>query len=174
VPELRRAARIADLGSGAGFPGLPLAVALPAARVDLIESSRRKCEVIARLAAAAGASNARPVPERAESWAAGEGREAYDAVSARALAPLAVLLEYASPLLVEGGVLVAWRGRRDVEEERAGDAAAEKAAMKGVGARRVVPFEGAEHRHLHVYRKVGPTPQGLPRRPGIAAKRPLA
>ena len=141
--------------------------------MDLIESSARKCEVIARLAAAAGAANARPMSERAEAWAAGEGGEAYDAATARALAPLAVLLEYASPLLTEGGVLVAWKGRRDTREERAGAVAAEKTAMKGVEVRRVVPFEGAEHRHLHVYRKEGPTPPGLPRRPGMAAKRPF-
>ena len=174
VPELARAERIADVGSGAGFPGLPLAIALPGARVDLVEATRRKGEVIERLAAAARASNARAVPERAESWAAGEGREAYEAVTARALAPLAVLVEYASPLLGERGVLVAWKGRPDPAEERAGERAAEKAAMEAVGVHRVAPFEGAEHRRLHVYRKRGPTPAGLPRRPGVARKRPLA
>ncbi len=85
----RGAARIADIGAGAGFPGLALAVALPSARVDLVESTRRKCEVIERLAEAAGVANATAVPERAEDWARGAGQESYDVVTARALAPLA-------------------------------------------------------------------------------------
>src|SRR5690606_5065844 len=61
VEALRSARRLADVGAGAGFPGLPLAVALPDAEVDLIESARRKCAVIDRLAAAAGPENARAI-----------------------------------------------------------------------------------------------------------------
>jgi 16S rRNA (guanine527-N7)-methyltransferase len=173
VPELVQAGAIADVGAGAGFPGLALAVALPEARVDLLESNRRKAEVIERLARAAGAANARAVAERAESWAAGEGSAAYDAVTARAVAPLAVLVEYAAPLLRVGGVLVAWKGIRNEDEEEGGARAAEELGMKPAGVSRVVPFAGAEARHLHVYAKVGPTPLGFPRRPGRARKRPL-
>ena len=173
VGELRAAGRIADVGAGAGFPGLALAVALPSAQVDLVESARRKCEVIDRLARAAGIRNARAIPSRAEEWAASSGREAYDAVTVRAVDRLAVLLEYASPLLREGGVLVAWKGERDEVEERGAMAAAEKLAMRGIEVRRVVPFEGAERRHLYVYEKCGPTPAGVPRRPGMARKRPF-
>jgi 16S rRNA (guanine527-N7)-methyltransferase len=94
-------------------------------------------------------------------------------VTARAVAPLAVLLEYAAPLLCHGGVLVAWKGGRDELEERGGVLAAERLAMEPVSVSRVVPFAGAETRHLHVYSKVGPTPAGVPRRPGMARKRPL-
>jgi 16S rRNA (guanine527-N7)-methyltransferase len=172
VPELRSAAAIADVGSGAGFPGLPLAVALPA-RVDLVESTGRKAEVIRRLIDAAGASNARVVAERVEDLAGGEGREAYEAVTARAVGSLAVLVEYASPLLLPGGVLVAWKGSRDPEEEEAGGAAADRAGMAPKAVLRVEPYRGSRNRHLHVYLKTGPTPPGLPRRPGVAAKRPL-
>jgi 16S rRNA (guanine527-N7)-methyltransferase len=161
------------VGAGAGFPGLALAIALPQARIDLIESTRRKTEVIERLARVAGIGNARALAERAESWAAGEGAGAYEAVTARAVAPLAVLLEYAAPLLCDGGVLVAWKGARDELEERGGALAAERLAMEPVSVSRVVPFAGAETRHLHVYSKVGPTPAGVPRRPGMARKRPL-
>jgi 16S rRNA (guanine527-N7)-methyltransferase len=174
IEALARAGTVADIGAGAGFPGLPLAVALPDARVDLIESARRKCEVIGRLAAAAALESARIIPERAETWAAGEGREAYDAVTARALAPLAVLLEYAAPLLRPGGVLVAWKGARAEEEERAAAEAAKRLGMGLREVRRVTPFEGAEQRHLHVYEKAAPTPPAIPRRPGMATKRPLA
>jgi 16S rRNA (guanine527-N7)-methyltransferase len=178
VEGLRRARRVADVGSGAGFPGLALAVALPDAEVDLIESVGRKTAVAARLIQAADVTNARAVTARAEEWAGlapalGGGREAYDAVVVRALAPLAVLVEYAAPLLRVGGVLVAWKGARDAAAEAAGARAAERLRMAVRGVERVVPFEGAENRHLHVFEKVGATPEGFPRRAGMARKRPL-
>ena len=167
------ARRVADIGSGAGFPGLVLAVALPGARVDLVESGRRKADVIARLAAAAGVENARAVPSRAEELAAAEGREAYDAVTARAVASLAVLAEYAAPLLCDGGSLVAWKGARDEVEELAGRAAAAALGLEAEEPLRVEPFPAARDRHLHVFRKVAPTPPRFPRRAGMARKRPL-
>ena len=173
VRQLREAVRIADIGSGAGFPGLVLAVALPGARLDLVESSRRKCEVIERLAAAGELANVRAVAARAEEWAGGEGREAYNGVTARALASLPVLVEYAAPLLRVGGALVAWKGARDAAEEAAGLAAAGQLGMSSEGVRAVMPFAGARNRHLHVYSKRAETPPGFPRRPGMAAKRPL-
>lgn len=178
VEEVGSARRIADVGSGAGFPGLALAVALPSTQVDLIESTGRKTAVAARLAQAADVTNARPVTARVEEWAGlppglGGGREAYDVVTARAVAPLAVLAEYAAPLLRAGGVLVAWKGARDAAEEAAGAAAAARLEMTVRGVERVVPFQGAENRHLHVFEKAGPTPEGFPRRPGRARKRPL-
>jgi 16S rRNA (guanine527-N7)-methyltransferase len=170
---LRRAKRIADLGSGAGLPGLTLAAVLPDARVDLIESSSRKCRFIEGAIEAMGIGNARVVCERAESWAAGPGREDYDAVTARAVGPLAVLAELASPLLGEGGVLAAWKGGRDPGEEEAAARAAERLAMETVEIRAVEPYPGSRDRHIHLLRKNGPTPDGLPRRPGMAAKRPF-
>jgi 16S rRNA (guanine527-N7)-methyltransferase len=178
VAELRDADRIADLGAGAGFPGLVLAIALPAARVDLIESARRKVAVIDRLARAAQVPNARAVVARAEEWARtpmalGGGREGYAAVTARAVAGLPVLVEYAAPLLRLSGVLVAWKGARDPAEEGLGRVAADEVGLTLLDVLRVEPFEGARNRHLHVYRKVAPTPERFPRRPGMAAKRPL-
>ncbi len=112
-----RRERIADLGSGAGFPGLALAVALPAAEVSLVESQRRKCEFLERVCAAAEIENAHVVCSRAEEWREGVSR--YDVVTARALAPQPVVLEYAAPLLRMGGTLVDWRGRRDEAAEEA-------------------------------------------------------
>jgi 16S rRNA (guanine527-N7)-methyltransferase len=174
LAALAEADRIADIGAGAGFPGLPLAIALPGTRVDLIEAARRKSGLIERLIAAAGLANARAVPERAETWAASNGCHAYSAVTARAVGPLAEVVEYASPLLADGGLLVAWKGSRNPAEETAGDAAARRAGLAGAEVRKVSPFEGARDRHLHVFRKTGPTPPGVPRRPGMARKRPLA
>jgi 16S rRNA (guanine527-N7)-methyltransferase len=171
LPAVRGARFIADLGAGAGFPGLPLAVALPEATVALVESNARKCAFIRRAAAAAGLENVEVVARRAESWSAGLGR--CDVVTARALAPLGVLAEYAAPLLCEGGVLMAWKGRRDPDEERTAASAAAELGMALEEIRPVRPYEGAEHRHLHVLRKVAPTPDRFPRRPGMARKRPL-
>jgi 16S rRNA (guanine527-N7)-methyltransferase len=178
VDSLRAARRIADVGAGAGFPGLVLAIALPRARVDLIESAGRKTAVIGRLAQAASIENARAVTARAEEWARtpaalGGGGEAYDAVTARAVAALPVLAEYAAPMLRTGGVLVAWKGARDSAEEAAGARAAEALGLDVLDPRRVEPFPGVRERHLHVMRKVAPTPERFPRRVGVAAKRPL-
>jgi 16S rRNA (guanine527-N7)-methyltransferase len=174
VAALREATAIADIGAGAGFPGLPLAIALPDAQVDLLESVGRKCVTIKRLALAAGAANARACAVRAEDWARGDVRERYTGVTARAVAPLPVLCEYAAPLLAFGGVLVCWKGGRRHDEERAGEHAA---ALLGLSARaplRVEPFPGAHSRHLHAFEKVAPTPERFPRRAGVAAKRPLS
>ena len=173
--ELREARTIADVGSGAGFPGLALALALPGARVDLIESVGRKCEFMREAITAAGISNAQVVNARSEEHAAvgAPGREAYDAVTARAVARLGTLAELASPLLRQGGVLVAWKGRRDPGEEAELERATEAAGMELAGAIEVGERAGYEHRHLYVLRKARPTPENLPRRPGIAKKRPL-
>jgi 16S rRNA (guanine527-N7)-methyltransferase len=177
VPELSVAPRIADVGAGAGFPGLVLAAALPEARIDLIESLGRKCEFMHRALATSGIANAQVVCERAETWAGGGepdgGREAYDAVTARAVGRLATLAELASPLLRSGGLLVAWKGRRDPAEEAELGRAADRLAMAPEEILAVGPFAGSRHRHLHTMRKSAPTPNDLPRRPGMAKKRPF-
>jgi 16S rRNA (guanine527-N7)-methyltransferase len=173
-PELREARTIADVGAGAGFPGLAMAIALPAARVDLIESAGRKVAVIERLAVAAEIRNALAVRARAEEWSAAEARGIYDVACARAVGPLPVLLEYAAPLLRDGGALIAWKGRRDAAEEAAGDEVARLLGLARAEIRPVEPYPGSRDRHLHLYRKLRPTPDGFPRRPGLAAKRPLA
>jgi 16S rRNA (guanine527-N7)-methyltransferase len=172
VPELAAASRIADVGAGAGFPGLALAVALAASQVDLIESVTRKCTFMTRAIEAAGIVNATVLDTRSEEWAAAAGREQYDVVTARAVGRLSTLAELASPLLKPNGVLIAWKGKRDEEEEQqllnaSGDLAMRPESILDVGTR-----AGSQHRHLHVIRKSGPTPASLPRRPGIAKKRP--
>lgn len=172
VQALRSSARIADIGSGAGFPGLPLAVALPNSRLDLIESVGRKCDFIRRAAEAAGIANAAVLNARSEEIAVGELREGYDAVTARAVGRLATLAELASPLLREGGVLVAWKGKRDADEEQQLARAADRLAMRPEQILDVGDRAGSKHRNLHVLRKIGPTPSDLPRRPGMAKKRP--
>jgi 16S rRNA (guanine527-N7)-methyltransferase len=175
VPALCDARNIADLGAGAGFPGIVLALTLPQAQVDLIESTARKCEFMRDAIAEAGIPNARVVNARSEEHAGvgAAGHEAYDAVTARAVARLATLAELASPLLRDSGVLVAWKGKRDADEDAELEAALEPTAMERVDVLEVGESAGYEHRHLHVLRKAGPTPDRLPRRPGMAKKRPL-
>jgi len=171
LPEVREASTIADLGAGAGVPGLPLAIARPKATVFLVESNRRKCAFIARAIEATGASNAVVVPERAESWHDGIGR--CDVVTARALAPLPVVAEYAAPLLREGGALIAWRGRQDPHEQAAAAVAAAELGLRYETPVPVRPHLDAAHRHLQRLVKIAPTPDRFPRRPGMARKRPL-
>lgn len=171
LPDLARAGFIADIGAGAGFPGLALAAALPDTTVALVESVGRKCEFIERAAGAAGIANARAVHARAEEWPDGIGR--CDVVTARALAPLGVLIEYAGPLLREAGALVAWKGRMDRGE--AADAAAASSEL-GLEPREVIAQprrSGADEHSLYVYVKVRATPERFPRRAGMARKRPI-
>jgi 16S rRNA (guanine527-N7)-methyltransferase len=172
VPELRGAERVADVGAGAGFPGLALAVALPRAQIDLIESIGRKCDFMRRAIEAAGIANATALNTRSEDLASTAGRDSYDVVTARAVGRLSTLAELASPLLKPNGVLVAWKGKRDADEEQQLARASESLAMQPESILDVGDRAGSRHRHLHVVRKVGPTPPDLPRRAGIAKKRP--
>jgi 16S rRNA (guanine527-N7)-methyltransferase len=171
LDAVRAATSIADVGAGAGFPGLPLAIALPDAYVWLVESSARKCEFLTRALEASGVTNAGVVHARVEEWA--DGRRRQDLVTARALAPLPVVAEYAAPLLRVGGVLVAWRGRRDSAAEAVAAAAASELGLEVVEPRRVMPYSAAQNRYLHLMSKVRDTPARFPRRPGVALKRPL-
>ncbi len=168
---LRKASSVADIGAGAGFPGLPLAVAMPWSEVRLVESQARKCEFISGLCEEAGISNARVVNTRVEEWSEGAG--AHDAVLARALAPQPVVLEYAAPLLRADGHLVDWRGRRIAEDERMSDDAASELGLERVEVVHVQPYAGARDHYLHLFRKVAATPPRFPRRAGVARKRPL-
>ncbi len=171
LPEVLAARTLADLGAGAGVPGIPLAIVLPDAQVALVEANNRKCEFMARAVALLGLGNVEVVHGRAETWGPGIGHN--DVVTARALAPLDILAEYAAPLLVLGGVLVAWRGRREPEAEADGARAAEILGLQVKPPVQVTPYRGAEHRYLHVFAKRTETPARFPRRDGVARKRPL-
>ena len=168
---VRRAKRIADLGAGAGFPGLALAIALPEARVSLVESVARKGAFLERAARTLQLDNVVVVVARAEAWP--EGLSGHDLVTARALAPLGVVLEYGAPLLEVGGTLVAWKGRLEAGEAADAGAAAATLAMTPPEGHPANPFPGSAQRVLYLSSKVGVTPPRFPRRQGIARKRPL-
>jgi 16S rRNA (guanine527-N7)-methyltransferase len=171
LEAVREARHALDLGSGPGMPGLPLAIALPDASFVLLESSSRKCAFLERTAAACGIANVEVVHSRAESYEA--GRDRHDVVTARAVARLDITAEYAAPLMELGGTLVAWGGKRSADAEAAAERAANVLGLAGLGVRRVEPFPRAHSRYLHLMSKVRPTPSRFPRRPGVAAKRPL-
>jgi 16S rRNA (guanine527-N7)-methyltransferase len=173
VRALRASENVVDIGTGAGFPGLVLALAMPQARFDLVESSSRKCSFLERTIARLDLQNVRVVCLRVEQWAAGDGTEAYSAAVARAVGSLATLVEYGAPLLRTGGWLTVWKGRRDPAEEREAAGAAAVLGMRPAAVEWVGPFAGSRNRHIHSYEKVARCPPGFPRRPGMARKRPI-
>ncbi len=171
LEEVWTCSRLADLGSGDGLPALPLAITCGQAMVVAVEANARKARFIAAAIDRCEIRNAVIVNARAEAWRG--GRERHDLVTARALAPLDVVAEWAAPLLRVGGSLVAWRGRRDPEAEAATARAAGQLGLEIGETHHVRPYPAAEHRYLHVLTKVLPTPERFPRRPGVARKRPL-
>ena len=170
LPEVAAAEAAVDIGSGAGFPGIALAIARPELAVTLVESEGRKADWLAR--ASAGVPNLRVVADRSEHLA-GTERERYPLATMRALGSLPVCLELAAPLVAVGGTVVVWRGDDDDPAlERAGAGAARELGLEPEPPVPVTPFPGARRR-LHAFRKASPTPRRYPRRAGRAAKRPL-
>ena len=172
VPAVREARRAADLGTGAGIPALPLAIALPELQMALVESVGRRTVFLERAIDECGLGDRTTVvAERAEGWPAGVG--CHDLVTSRALAQLDVVLEYCAPLLTLGGHAVAWKGALSPQEREGGLRAAEALGLELVDELEVVPFKGARDRRLVVARKVAETPARFPRREGMAKKKPL-
>ncbi len=178
VAELRRreGEEWVDLGAGAGLPGIPLAIALPNASMTLLESVGKKCRFLEAAVDVAGiAARSRVACARSEEYAAKgqQGREAFGVVLARAVAPLPVLLELASPLLQVGGVLVASKTHRALAQESgAGEHVAPRCGLL-LKEIIVLPRSPLHDGACVVYEKMQPTPDLLPRREGMAGKRPL-
>ena len=172
--EARQGDKVLDLGSGAGMPGLVLAIAAPEAEYVLLDSSRKKAKFLNSTSRLLWLGSVEVVCGRAEEAGREKRlREGFDLVVARAVAPLATLVEYALPFLKTGGRLVALRGPKAKTEV----AEAEKAIreLKG-GAPEIlvieVPYLDAE-RQLVIIEKTGVTPDRYPRRTGVPLKRPL-
>jgi 16S rRNA (guanine527-N7)-methyltransferase len=145
---------VVDVGSGGGAPGIPLAHAFPDREVVLLEAERRKCEFLEQWAP----SNARVVWGRAEE----QETDAFGVAVAKALAHPPTAAEWCLPLVREGGAVVLWVGPT-----------AERDRVAAVAERLAGELEEAPPGFL-VIRKTGPTPEGFPRRSGVAKKRPLA
>ena len=161
-----------DLGTGGGYPGIPLAIAtgLEATLIDSVAKKAAACNEFVEELGLSG--QVEVLATRAEELATGR-RESYQAVVARAVAPIAVLLEYASPLLCLGGSLVISKAPLQGNEYEEGQLAAELCGMRNVSRETIELPEGAGARELLVYIKSGEAQIKLPRRPGMATKRPL-
>lgn len=168
-------ATILDVGTGGGFPLLPLAVAMPDTRFTGLDSTGKKIEAIRRIAKDVGLANVDLVTGRAEDAARDPlRREKYDVVTARAVADLAPLLEFASPFAKVGGFVVLWKSMKAEEEiARSAKAQHELHAPFAFAHRYVLPGDFGE-RQLLVFRKGSATPKMYPRPVGVPGKLPLA
>ena len=166
--------RVIDVGSGAGFPGLPLKILQPDLRLTLVEATGKKADFLSHIVQVLGLEGVEVLPARAEEVGQmAEHREAYDWALARAVAPLSVLAEYLLPLVKPDGRALAMKGPGAQAELAAAEAAIQTLGGEAGEALPVqVPGLEAE-RFLTVIHKVSATPTKYPRRPGMPAKRPL-
>jgi 16S rRNA (guanine527-N7)-methyltransferase len=176
VQEARQAGQTlyaADIGSGAGFPGLVLALACPKSEWLLLEAGGKKCGFLRLCLAELNIKNASALALRAEeAGQTAEWRGQFSLVTARAVAALPVLLEYALPLLKVGGTFLAAKGPALPAEETAAAQALAVLGAEPLGQHRFT-LPGGEQRIVARYRKLRETPAKYPRRPGMPEKRPL-
>ena len=166
-----RGASLIDVGSGAGFPGLPLAIARPDLRVTLLDSQRKRCDFLKAVADELKLSNVAVLHARAEDAARMALRESFDLAVARAVAPLNVLCEYLLPFVRLGGRALCWKGPAVMEELKSGEKAAH---ILGAKAEQLVrlPIEGREH-YVQPFVKCKKTLRQYPRKSGTPSKNPL-
>ena len=174
LDELEPGSKVIDVGSGAGLPGMPVAIARPNLQITMLESTGKKAAFIQRAIDALGLPNAKVLQERAET--AGQDpkyRESFDACINRAVGPMNVLLEFAMPLVQTGGRVLAMKGPRVEQElEDAGDAL----TLLGVSELAVIDAypESFENDLVIVsIIKGSATPEDYPRLPGVPKKQPL-
>ncbi len=169
-PEALTASRFIDIGSGAGFPGIPMKIAFPGISGVLVDSTARKVEFLRNTVTSLELSNMEVRHVRAETLGhCDESRERFDLVFARAVAAMPVLAELTLPFCKVGGVAALHKTRAAADEI----AAAHKSIETMGGAIRDVISSGGDSKTLVIIDKVGNTPSNYPRRPGIPAKRPL-
>lgn len=169
-----RSGSLADVGSGAGFPGIPLKILCPQLQVTLIEATAKKVRFCQHVIDGLGLSGIRAVHARAEALGRTEAHRArYDWVVGRAVASMAILAEYCLPLLKIGGTMIAMKGETGPAEAHEAEDAIH---LLGGRMRQLVSFElpkVTETRHLIVVDKISATPAEYPRRPGMPVKRPI-
>jgi 16S rRNA (guanine527-N7)-methyltransferase len=173
--QLASGARVIDVGSGAGFPGLPIKIVCPEMRLTLLEATGKKVSFLEHLVGVLGLTDVVVVHARAEELAHNPThREGYDWAVARAVAEMPTLAEYMLPLVRVGGGALAQKGKGAPAEVQQAEAAI---VALGGRVRQLMPVELrglAETRYLVTLDKVAATPQHYPRRAGLPSKRPLA
>lgn len=172
---LRAAGKVADIGSGGGLPGIPLAAVLPETEVTLFESVGKKVDFLRYVTGELQLGNVRVVASRIEEAAREEHRGAYDVCAARALARLSVVAEYSLPLVRRGGYAIAMKAREDEDERAEGERASAILGGRLCEEIAVSQVSGLEQRdrRLMVLEKIGETPRLYPRKTGTPAKAPL-
>ena len=165
------ASTVLDVGSGGGFPALPIAAALLGVAVTALDATAKKCRHVEELAASAGLRNVRVVCARAEE--ATELFGSFDLVISRAVAALPALLELTSPHAAPGGFVLAMKGDLADDEAKTAQSAAAALCLEALEPVRYALPEGGDHRAILVYRKTAPTPPGFPRRWAEIQKKPL-
>lgn len=166
--------RCADVGSGAGFPGLPIKLVFPELRMTLIEATGKKVAFLRHMISVLGLTQIEVIHGRAEEVGhLPPHREHYDLVLARAVAPLATLLELCLPLCRLGGRLIAPKGEDAPAEAESSEQALAILGGRLTALKQIALPDLPGQRYLVVVDKVAPTPERYPRRAGIPAKRPL-
>ena len=165
------AATLLDVGSGGGFPALPVAAVLPDVAVPALDATFKKCRRVEQIAAEAGIENISVVCARAEE--ATELFGSFDAVVSRAVAALPALLELTSPHAKVGGFILAMKGELAEKEAKDAENAAKALALEPLAPVRYKLPEGGDHREILIYRKIAPTPRPYPRKWNEILKKPL-
>ncbi len=172
--DLKNVARLADIGSGAGFPSIPLKICFPHLKVTIVDSLNKRIQFLKHLTEQIGVNDVDCLHGRAEDIAQQQGqRDSYDLVTARAVARLNVLNEFCLPFVKKGGLFAAMKGAQSDEEVN--EAAYSLKELRGqmVGQHRfTLPNEGSE-RHIVLIEKRDATPRKYPRKAGIPLKQPL-
>jgi len=166
--------KVIDIGTGAGFPGLPIAIALARVEVTLLDSTRKKVDFIETLLGDLEIKNAVTLTGRVEDIArTPERRELYDVATVRAVAAPSVCAEYALPLLKKGGLGILYRGEFTPEEEKGLAKALKKLGGKIEAiAPLKTPLSQGDRHYLYL-RKIAPTPDKFPRPVGVPRQKPL-
>ena len=172
LPEFAEAERILDLGTGGGFPGLPLAITCPDKQYFLLDSVAKKLKVVAIAASELGLENVDVLNMRAEDLAKWPAyRESFDIVVSRAVANMSTLSEYCLPFVKTGGYFVAYKTESAMEEIEAAGTAVK---LLGGGEQRIVKGGSEDNDHIFVViRKTGSCPKKYPRKAGLPSKQPL-
>ena len=161
-----------DVGSGAGFPGVPLKIMEPSLSLTMLDSLNKRVRYLQSLSEELSLEQTEALHGRAED-AVKERREMYDIATARAVANLAVLAEYCLPFVKVGGVFIAYKGGDSEAELLEAEAALQKLGGKTEEIKHFALPEDAGERSLILIRKVKKTPAGFPRRAGLPAKEPI-
>lgn len=174
-PQINEIRSLVDIGTGGGFPLLPLAMCLPDVRCLGIDATQKKIDAVARIVDAVQMTNVTLLSGRVESIAhSAEYREKADLVTSRAVAPLSVLLEYAVPLLRVGGMCACWKSTK-VADEMAGSSVAQKMlSCQYLGAFTYTLPDNWGDRTIVFFKKTASTKAEYPRRTGIPKQKPLS